>query len=441
MEPRIQYAKTSDGVNIAYSVMGEGPPFVIMPAAPLSELQAAPYVPDVQTFYNRLSPAHRLVRYDGRGSGLSDREVEDYSLEAHLLDLEAVVDGAGLETFAAWGMSSLAAAAITYAARHPERVTHLILLNAWWRGIDFFGSSDLEALVTLIDRNWALFTETIAHAMSDWDPGVNPRRLAEFIRESVTQESARRFFAAAREFDASEALPLVQTPTLILQRKQLQWPDVSVARSLAAAIHRAELVVLEGGYGWVGEQGVEAVLDFLGGRAASARSPELPSGTAVILFADIVDSTALTERMGDTAFREKARELDGALRAAIRECEGVPVEGKLLGDGVLAVFTSARQAIEAALACGTAGDEAGLPLHLGLHAGDVIREENNVYGGAVNIAARIAEAAAPGEVLVSDIVRGLARTSAGVAFDDRGEHSLKGVGEPQRLFAVREGGA
>jgi class 3 adenylate cyclase len=139
----------------------------------------------------------------------------------------------------------------------------------------------------------------------------------------------------------------------------------------------------------------------------------LPEGTALILFADIVDSTALTERLGDAAFREKARELDTALRAIIRESAGKPVEGKLLGDGVLAVFTSARQAIEAALACGKAGDANGLALHLGIHAGDVISEGNNVYGGAVNIAARIAAASAPGELLVSDTVRSLARHRPG----------------------------
>jgi len=163
----------------------------------------------------------------------------------------------------------------------------------------------------------------------------------------------------------------------------------------------------------------------------------LPSGMTVILFAD---STVLTERLGDDAFRAKARELDGALRTIIRDNAGTPIEGKLLGDGVLAVFTSARQAIEAALACGRSGDDAGLPLHLGLHAGDVIREENNVYGGAVNIASRISGLSAPGEVLVSDIVRGLARTSAGVRFEDRGEQALKGVGEAVRVWAVREGG-
>jgi class 3 adenylate cyclase len=165
------------------------------------------------------------------------------------------------------------------------------------------------------------------------------------------------------------------------------------------------------------------------------------TGTAVILFADIVDSTALTERLGDAAFREKARELGTALRSVIRESGGAPVEGPTLGDGLLATFASAREAIEAALRCGTAGDEAGLPLHLGIHAGDVSREKDpdgrdNVYGGAVNIASRISGLSAPGEVLVSQTVRDLARTSAGVAFEDRGEQSLKGVDEPVRVWTV-----
>src|SRR5207245_4308545 len=131
------------------------------------------------------------------------------------------------------------------------------------------------------------------------------------------------------------------------------------------------------------------------GEETGTGPPALPSGTAVILFADIVDSTALTERLGDAAFRDKARKLDGALRGVIREHAGTAIEGKLLGDGVLAVFTSARQAIEAALACATEREGAGLPLHLGLHAGDVIREDNNVYGGAGNIASRTSGPSAP----------------------------------------------
>src|SRR2546429_3251997 len=153
-----------------------------------------------------------------------------------------------------------------------------------------------------------------------------------------------------------------------------------------------------------------------------------------ILSADIADSTALPERAGDTAFRAKARDLDAALRSVIREHSGTAIEGKLLGDGVLAVFISARKAIEAALACASAGEHAGLPLHLGLHAGDVIREDNNVYGGAVNIASRISGLSAPGEGLVSETVRSLARTSAGVRFEDRGGQCFKGAGEKGRVW-------
>src|SRR3989442_12821955 len=130
-----------------------------------------------------------------------------------------------------------------------------------------------------------------------------------------------------------------------------------------------------------------------------------------ILFADIADSTGLTERLGDAAFRAKARDLDASLRTVIRKHSGTPIEGKLLGDGVLAVFTSARQAIEAALACGRSGDDGGLPLHLGLHAGDVIREDNNVYGGAVDITSRISGLSAAPARLVSWTARSVRRTS------------------------------
>jgi class 3 adenylate cyclase len=200
-------------------------------------------------------------------------------------------------------------------------------------------------------------------------------------------------------------------------------------QEMAAAIPDASLVETT-----VDESG-EIVREFLDEDESARR--EVPSGTAIILFADIVESTALTERLGDAAFHDRARELDGALRAIIREANGTPVDGKLLGDGVLATFASARQAIETAMACGAAGDACGLPLHLGLHAGDVISEEGNVFGGAVTVAARISDESAPGEVLISQTVRDLARTSAGVAFEDRGERELKGVGEPVRLYEVR----
>jgi class 3 adenylate cyclase len=158
---------------------------------------------------------------------------------------------------------------------------------------------------------------------------------------------------------------------------------------------------------------------------------------AVVLFTDIVDSTALTERLGDTVFRTASRALDEAMRAAMRESGGTPVEGKVLGDGVMGVFPTASQAIAAARRCIELSAESELQLHVGLHAGDVIHEAGNVYGGAVNIASRVCGLSAPGEVLVSGTVRELARTSAGVEFEDRGEQALKGIDDAVRVYEVR----
>ncbi len=163
---------------------------------------------------------------------------------------------------------------------------------------------------------------------------------------------------------------------------------------------------------------------------------KMPEGTVTILFADIADSTLLTEQLGDATFRACARQLHPALRI-ITETGGKLVEGKLLGDGAMAVFTSARQAIECAIHCNAAAEGTELRLHIGIHAGDVIREGKNVFGGAVNIAARIAASSAPGEILISDTVRSLARTSTNVRFEDRGDHILKGIADPQRLFVIR----
>ena len=164
---------------------------------------------------------------------------------------------------------------------------------------------------------------------------------------------------------------------------------------------------------------------------------KLPEGTVTILFADIADSTVLTEQFGDATFRGYARQLDDSLRTIITETGGRLIEGKLLGDGVMAVFTSARQAIECAIRCNAAAESTELRLHIGIHAGDVIREGKNVFGGAVNIAARIAASSAPGEILISDTVRSLARTSSNVVFDDRGDHILKGIADPLRLFVIQ----
>ena len=442
MEPSIQYAQTKDGVSIAYYTLGEGePPLVYMPVL-FSHIQMEWLLPHWGELFKQLSQRRKLVRYDRRGAGLSERDVSDFSLDRQLLDLEAVVDRLGLERFALWSASIAGPIAIAYAAHHPEMVSHLLLWCTFAGASDFFQSPRARALRATRDTDWELYTETVAHAARGWSEVRESESLAAMIREGATKEAARVAMDVAFEFDVTTLLPQVKTPTLVLHRRQAPYPDVDVARGLASRIPNARLAVMEGSAlaPWQGgtEAAVAAIDEFLGEGEEAAAKAELPEGMTAILFTDIANSTALTEQLGDAAFRAKARELDTSLRSVIRECSGTPVEGKVLGDGVLAVFTSARQAIECALRCNDAGYSVGLQLHLGIHAGDVIREGNNVYGGAVNIAARIAGASAPAEVLVSDTVRGLARTSAGVAFDDRGERELKGVSDPLRVWAVRK---
>ncbi|HUF52855.1 MAG TPA: adenylate/guanylate cyclase domain-containing protein [Dehalococcoidia bacterium] len=395
-------------------------------------------MPEWRAWNEQIARRGMLVRYDCRGAGLSDRDVIDYSLDAWLLDLEAIVDSLSLEQLVLFAPNSLAVpVAIAYAARWPQRVSHLFLWQAYAQTAHLAEQPGILAILDLVDKDWELFTEKLAHAVEGWSETETARRVAALYRENHTPQGLKAAFAAGMGIDVSALLPQVSSPTLVLHRRESSH-DLSQSRKVASNIPHARLVVVEGSAGSWALQHPEAVLqaidEFLGEGEKTAL--KLPSGTAIILFADIADSTALTERLGDGGIRAQARALDAALRTVIRDNAGTPIEGKLIGDGVLAVFASARQAIEAALTCARSGDEAGLPLHLGLHAGDVIREDGNVFGGAVNIAARISGLSAPGEVLVSQTVRDLARTSAGVRFEDRGERELKGVGEPVRVWRV-----
>ncbi len=382
-----------------------------------------------------------LVRFDPRGSGLSDRDVADISPVARARDLEAVIGRLGFDRFAVIAIEFGAIPAIEYSALHPDQISRLILLNPASRWTDLIAKTQRgQSLMAMVD-DWEMFTESLPRisfgfAYEDAD------RYAALIRESIEHDMFMRILS--EPMDALGSAGRVQAPTLVIRHTGLKWLSMQSTRELVTAMVNARMVAIEGDYTDHPRHTTRAILGFLAGYAPVLSAPTTDrqagavgsSSTVVILFADIADSTALTERLGDSAFRAKARDLDGALRTVIREHVGTPIEGKLLGDGVLAVFSSARQAIEAALACGAAGSRAGLPLHLGLHAGDVIREENNVFGGAVSIASRIAGLSVAGEVLVSDIVRGLARTSASVQFEDRGEQVLKGVGDLVRVWVV-----
>jgi class 3 adenylate cyclase/pimeloyl-ACP methyl ester carboxylesterase len=434
MEPRIQYAKTSDGINIAFSTAGRGKPLVIMPQMPNLSMQMAWALPEFRGGMDTLSEIRTVVTYDGRGFGLSDRHVALLTVDQLILDLKAVIDRLGLEHFDLMAILNMGPAAITFAARNPDRVVRLVLAASYANGAKVAATPALDAFYAMRKVDWNSYVQVIARQVSN-DP-----RAPSMLAESMTAATFDAFIEAVRSHDATIDVANVQAESLVLAPREGPLAAVlgEEARALATGVPRARLALADfkGSFQAVRDFLAEGELERTGYSSTQHEPVEGPSGMTAILFADIADSTALTERLGDAAFRAKARDLDAALRSVIREHAGTPIEGKLLGDGVLAVFTSGRQAIEGALACGRAGDHAGMPLHLGLHAGDVIREENNIYGGAVNVASRISGLSAPGEVLVSETVRSLARTSAGVQFEDRGEQALKGVGEPLRVWAV-----
>jgi class 3 adenylate cyclase len=450
MEPRIQYAQTADGVSIAFWTLGEGTPLVCMPNVPWSHIQLEWQYPDWRRYYERLAEKRKLIRYDSRGSGLSDREVADYSLDAFVVDLEAVVQRLGLERFDLLAPFNGGPVAIAYAARHPERVSHLGLWCSWARFSDAYGPSQLQAFRALRGAgDWELYTETLAHATFGWSAGEEASRFAAFMRESATREAIGAVMAALTEADATPFLSQVSSPTLVLHRREVPNPGVAAAKGLAAGIPDARLVLLEGASiaPWVGD--MEAVLqatdEFLGEGVESAAAPAeaaAPGGLRTVLFTDIVGHTAIMRRLGDEKGREVLREHERITREALKSHGGTEV--KTMGDGFLASFSSVTRAVDCAIALQQAfarhNETAAEPVHIrvGLNAGEPIEEEGDIFGETVILAARVAARAEGGEILASLAVRELC-AGKGFLFSDRGDVALRGFEDPVRLYEVRWG--
>ncbi len=438
-EPRIKYATTQDGVRIAYWTMGSGPRLLVTPPLLFSHLAREWQFPAVSAWYERMARSRTVIRWDPRGYGMSERETAG-PFVGGTLDIEAVLDrvpGDGCDVIA---ISHQGNGAIEYAAGHPQNVTRLVIFQPLPSG-EAFTRGRGKVMIDLAAQDETLWSESIARAVLGWESGRQAHAFAEFLLAAVSRSGVARFAEEMQRYDAMAFLSAVRAPALIINTPMGDTADPLYGRSVASAVPDAELVELEGGSRFRGvfinEPANTAIADFLGLKPDPHGEASTAHGTAIILFTDIADSTTLTESMGDAAFRDHARALDDALRTIITGNGGTPIDGKLLGDGVLATFPAASQAIEAARACSAACDGTPLKLHLGIHAGDVIRESDNVFGGAVNIAARICALSAPGEILVSATVRDLARTSAAVQFEDRGPHDLKGIADPVHLFAVR----
>ncbi len=450
-EPRIQYANSSDGVSIAYATTGEGPPLVLCPS---SSVQFSLYrqIPEIIRYYERLGRDRLFVQYDSRGVGLSDRDVKDFSLEAHLLDLEAVVRSAGLRRFFLYADAASGATAIAYAARHQGQVSHLILYGTYARAADVMPRDRIEPLIELCRSNWGLATQIFADmSLRESQPEIAVK-LAKSFRAACTGEVRAEIFEQGYAIDVSDQLAQVRAPTLVIHRRGDAVMPFRRGQQLAAGIPNARLVPLEGTMHvpFLGDtDSVVAAIDTFLGEGETAPSPVAKlaaDDVHTILFTDVAGSTALTDRLGDARARELLREHEGITREALREHGGSEV--KSMGDGFMASFSSATKALECAIAVQRAFEahnesaEEPIRVRIGLNAGEPIAEDEDLFGTAVNMAARIAAKADAGEILASNVVRELVAGKA-FLFNDRGETELRGFENRVRVYEVRwrEGGA
>jgi pimeloyl-ACP methyl ester carboxylesterase/DNA-binding CsgD family transcriptional regulator len=244
--PPVSYARSADGVRLAFTVTGEGPALVFVPCVPFSNLRVEWRNPLERQIFDQLARRLTLVHYDGRGTGHSQRDVTDLSLEAMVSDLEAVIDQAGLAEVSLLGQYLSCPHAICYAARHPQRVKRMVLVGGSARGWDTLSARRTQALLSLIEQDWDLFADTAAHQWMGWSAGDAGRAEADKIRGAVTPQVARATVQAASATDVTEQLPRVAAPTLVLHRQCLTLIPAEVSRTLARDLPRGRLVVLEG---------------------------------------------------------------------------------------------------------------------------------------------------------------------------------------------------
>jgi pimeloyl-ACP methyl ester carboxylesterase/DNA-binding CsgD family transcriptional regulator len=253
--PVIQYTRSADGVRIAYSVIGQGPALVIAPDPYGSMENAWRIHPEYRSFLEDLAATRTVIRYDGRGSGASDRDATDFSLEAVTGDLAAVADHLGLQRFSVFGIHHACLTAVAYAAQHPERVSRLVLFHAYRNYADLARTPQLEAVRGLLTTDWKLYTETQARVFLGWE-GAAARDYARQIRDTIDPDAARLYVDATRSYDVAPYLPLITQPVLLLHRRGQERYPVELSRRVAAEIADCRLVLLEG----------EGVLYYLGDR-------------------------------------------------------------------------------------------------------------------------------------------------------------------------------
>lgn len=440
-DPVTKYAKSGE-VNIAYQVVGEGPLDLVYVPGWISNVEENWAEPSYARFLTRLASFARLILFDKRGTGLSDRvaERELPTLEQRMDDVRAVMDAAKSERAALLGVSEGGPMCALFAATHPSRTTALIVYGSYARraqAADYpWGRdrADYEGFLREIDENWGGPVALAKRAPSRMGDRAFVDWWSTYLRHSASPRACRVLTEMNHEVDVRHILPSIHVPTLVIHREGDLVMHTEEARFIAREIPDAKLVLLPGGdhLPWVGDQDaiVDEIEEFLTG---VRRGPDPDRVLATVLFVDLVTSTERATELGDRRWSETLGRFHSMARTELNRFRGRLID--TAGDGFLATFDGPARAIRCAMAIGDQLQRLDLEARAGVHTGEVELAGEAVRGIAVHVGARVASMAAPGEVLVSGTVTDLVAGS-GLTFEDRGLHTLKGLPNQWRLFAA-----
>jgi class 3 adenylate cyclase/alpha-beta hydrolase superfamily lysophospholipase len=436
-----RYARNGN-VSLAYDVVGDGERDILVTFGWIGSFQSALEHPAHARWLQRLATFGRVIMWDKRGTGLSERMPADRlpTLEERMDDMRVVMDAAGSERAAAVGISEGASLSAVFAASHPDRVTSLVLIGGFARTLaddDYEWGAPRETAAAFrrrMEESWG----DNAGLLKLWAPSVadDPMAQEHWNRTMVfgaTPATATAWLEMVEDTDIRATLPAINVPTLVLHRTDDRIVHVEHARYMAEHIPDARYVELPGcdHLWWIGgDDLLDEIESFLTGTTTAFEPDRV---LATVMFTDIVDSTSRAAELGDRRWRDLCDAHDREVRRLLERYRGREV--KTLGDGFLATFDGPGRAIRCASDLREAVRSVGLEVRAGLHTGEVELSGDDITGIAVNIGARVGAQAGANEVLVSQTVKDLVAGS-GLEFEDRGEHDLKGVPGPWRLWSL-----
>jgi class 3 adenylate cyclase len=433
MQPVTRYA-TNGEARIAYQVVGDGPFDVVFVPGFISNLDLVWEDAARARFLNRIASYSRLILFDKRGTGLSDRVGGIPGLDQRMEDVRAVMDAAGSVRAAIFGISEGGAMAMLFAATYPDRTRALVLFGTYPHYTSWVLAGDaLEAFIHLIQTEWGTGASLAHFAPTKAVDATARESWGRYERLGASPSAVIGLTRMNAEIDFRHVLPAIRVPTLVVHRAGDTRVDVAAARFTAATIPGARYVELPGidHVIWLGDD-LDRIGDEVEEFLTGAPPPiQMDRVLATVLFTDIVDSTRRAASLGDREWRRLLEAHHAVVRREIERHRGREI--KTLGDGFLATFEGPARAVHCALAARDGVRSLGLEIRGGLHTGEVEMSPQDVGGIAVAIASRVSEQAQPGEILVSSTVRDLVAGS-GLRFRERGSARLKGIEDEMRLF-------